>query len=180
MEQPLHLAHFGLRTRDLPIAIDWYGKAFNARVQFQNELAAFMSFDDEHHRFVLWDDGETGEKPENARGVDHVGFGCGTPSALAEQYARLKTLGILPSLCVNHHFTSSLYYHDPDGNEVEITCDNMPTKAECSDFMRTPEMAEAMRPPLFGSEFDPEELLSLRKQGAPDDELAKIGLQHGP
>ncbi len=33
-----------------------------------------MSFDDEHHRFVLWDDGDTGDKPENARGVDHIGF----------------------------------------------------------------------------------------------------------
>lgn len=176
MEQPLHLAHFGLRTSDLPTAVDWYGKAFNARVRFQNELAAFMSFDDEHHRFVLWDDGETKQRPENAQGVDHVGFSCGTPSALAEQYERLKTLGILPGLCVNHHFTSSLYYHDPDGNEVEITCDNMPTKAECTDFMCSPQMAEAMRPPLFGSEFDPEELLTLRKQGAPDEALAKIGL----
>ena len=176
MDQPLSLAHFGLRTRDLPTAIEWYGKALDARVRFQNEVAAFMSFDDEHHRFVLWDDGETGPKAENARGVDHIGFGCGTPSALAEQYERLKKLGIIPSLCVNHHFTSSLYYHDPDGNEVEVTCDNMPSKAECSKFMNSPEMAEAMQPPFFGSEFDPEKLLSLHKQGAADEELAKIGL----
>jgi hypothetical protein len=33
-----------------------------------------LSFDEEHHRFVLWDDGETGEKPEDAPGVDHVGL----------------------------------------------------------------------------------------------------------
>lgn len=37
-------------------------------------------------------------------------------------------------------------------------------------------MAEAMQPPLFGSEFDPEELLKLRLSGASDHELAKIGL----
>jgi len=37
-------------------------------------------------------------------------------------------------------------------------------------------MAEAMQPPFFGSEFDPEELLSLRKAGAPDQDLARIGL----
>lgn len=176
MNEPLHLAHFGLRTQNLPAAIEWYGKAFNARVRFQNELAAFMSFDDEHHRFVLWDDGETGDKPENARGVDHIGFDCGSPSNLAEQYARLKSMGILPDLCVNHHFTSSLYYRDPDGNEVEITCDNMPTKAECAAFMGTANMAAAMRPPLFGAQFDPEELLRLRDQGATDEELAKLGL----
>jgi len=63
MSQTLQLGHFGLRTRNLPAAIEWYAKALNTHVQFQNELAAFMSFDEEHHRFVLWDDGETGEKP---------------------------------------------------------------------------------------------------------------------
>jgi len=176
MGQALQLSHFGLRTRHLPAAVEWYARTFDARVHFQNELAAFMSFDDEHHRFVLWDDGETGEKSENAKGVDHIGFGCGGPSDLADQYQRLKGLGLFPTLCVNHHFTSSLYYRDPDDNEVEITCDNKPTKAECVAFMATSEMANAMRPPLFGAAFDPEELLRRRDQGASDKELARIGL----
>jgi catechol-2,3-dioxygenase len=176
MAGSLQLAHFGLRTRDLPAAVEWYGRALGARVQFRNDLAVFMSFDDEHHRLVLWDDGETGEKPENARGVDHIGFGCGGPSELASEYERLKNEGITPAMSVNHHFTSSLYYRDPDGNEVEITCDNMPTKAECSAFMATSAMADAMQPPFFGSEFDPEDLLRLHKEGASAEVLAKIGL----
>jgi catechol-2,3-dioxygenase len=176
MGQSLSLAHFGLRTRNLPAAVEWYSKMFNARVNFRNELAAFMSFDEEHHRFVLWDDGETGEKPGNAQGVDHIGFGCGGPADLAAHYERLKSMGILPSLSINHHFTSSLYYRDPDGNEVEITCDNLPTKQQGVAFMATDEMASAMQPPLFGAEFDPEELLRLRDKGASDQELARIGL----
>ena len=176
MGNSLQLAHFGLRTRDLPSAVEWYARAFDAQVRFRNEMVAFMSFDDEHHRFVLWDDGETLEKADNSLGVDHIGFSCGGPSALADQYERLKALGILPTLSVNHHFTSSIYYRDPDDNEVEVTCDNMPSKAECSAFMGTPQMAQAMQPPLFGSEFDPEELLKLRKTGTSDRELATIGL----
>ena len=42
--------------------------------------------------------------------------------------------------------------------------------------MRTPQMAQAMQPPFFGAEFDPEELVRLRKGGASDGDLAKIGL----
>jgi catechol-2,3-dioxygenase len=177
MGHSLQIGHFGLRTRDLPAAVEWYGRAFDAQVRFQNEIAAFMSFDDEHHRFVLWDDGETSDRPETARGVDHIGFSCGGPMELADEYERLKSKGITPTLSVNHHFTSSLYYLDPDGNEVEITCDNMPTKADCAAFMATPEMAAAMQPPLFGAEFDPEELLRLRNQGGAVEQLATIGLR---
>lgn len=176
MNRHLEISHFGLRTRDRPAAVEWYGKVLGARVMYENELMAFMSFDDEHHRFVIWDDGETQAKEAQAGGVDHVGFGCGGPQALADEYERLKTLGVLPTLCVNHHFTSSLYYRDPDGNEVEITCDNFPTKAACEAFMGSPDMAAAMQPPVFGVEFDPEELLARRRAGASEQDLARIGL----
>ena len=42
--------------------------------------------------------------------------------------------------------------------------------------MATPEMAEAMQPPFFGSEFNPKELLRLSNEGLPDQQLASIGL----
>ena len=172
----IEIGHFGLRTRNVDRAIDWYARAFGAEVRFRNEFAAFMSFDDEHHRFVIWDDGETEDKPAAAAGVDHIGFMCRDPHELARQYERLKEAGIVPVGCANHHFTSSLYYRDPDGNEVEISCDNFRTKAEANAFMKSKAMAEAMVPPSFGAEFDPEELLRQHKAGASTDELAKIGI----
>src|SRR3990170_7951111 len=144
--KPLQIGHFGLRSRDVDRAVEWYGRAFGAEGRFRNEFAAFMSFDDEHHRFVIWDDGETEGKPAAAAGIDHIGFMCKDPGELAEHYERIKALELMPTMSVNHHFTSSLYYRDPDGNEVELSCDNLPSKQEASDFMATDAMAEAMVP----------------------------------
>ena len=172
----IQIGHFGLRTKGVDRAIDWYGRMLGAEVRFRNEFAAFMSFDDEHHRLVIWDDGKTEDKPATAAGVDHIGFMCRDRHALAEEYERLKELGIEPTMAVNHHFTSSLYYRDPDGNEVEISCDNMPSKAEATDFMRSTAMAEAMVPPFFGAEFDPKELVRLHRSNAPREQLARVGL----
>ena len=175
-QSSLSIAHFGLRARNLADAIAWYGTAFGASVLFRNDLAAFMSFDDEHHRFVLWDDGATEARSDNAGGVDHIGFGCESLGALADEYERLRDLGIEPTLAVNHGFTCSLYYRDPDGNEVELTADNFPTKAQCKAFMAGESMRRAMAPPFFGARFDPEDFARLRQAGASEAELARIGL----
>ena len=172
----LQLGHVGIRTTNVERAVEWYGRALGADVRFANQYATFMSFDDEHHRIVIWDDGETEAKPAAAACIQHVAFMCGDPHGLAEQYERLKRAGIEPRQCANHHFTSSIYYDDPDGNEVEISCDNLPTKAAATAFMKSEAMAAAMVPPSFGGEFDPEELLRLHKAGAPTEELARIGL----
>ncbi|HVF36957.1 MAG TPA: VOC family protein [Sphingomicrobium sp.] len=172
----LKIGHFGLRTKNVDRAVEWYGRVFGADVRFRNEFAVFMSFDDEHHRLVIWDDGETDDKPDTAAGVDHIGFMCRDPGELAQHYERLKAAGVMPTACANHHFTSSLYYRDPDGNEVEISCDNFTTKQAANDFMKSEAMAAAMVPPSFGGEFDPDELLRLHREGAPAEQLARIGL----
>lgn len=178
MTSGMQLAHYGLRTHDLPRATEWYSKVLSARTLYQDDLLAFMSFDHEHHRMVIWNDGETSERPSEAGGVDHVGYSCGGPEQLADEYDRLSRQDVMPFAAVNHGFTSSLYYHDPDGNEVEITCDNFPTKEECANWFGSDEAKAVITPPLFGREFDPEKLLEMRKDGRPLAQMARVGFEY--
>jgi catechol-2,3-dioxygenase len=170
-----YISHYGIRTRQLREMIDWYKTFFNAEVQYEADFGVFMTFDEEHHRLVIWTDEETKEKPENIAGVDHIGIGLPNFGALVENYERLKSAGIMPFHPVNHRFTTSLYYKDPDGNEVELSVDNFPSKEACAKFVKSESMADILMPP-FGDMFDPDELARRYHEGASDEELARIGM----
>jgi len=173
--QPAYLSHYGIRARRYKEMIQWYTTVFRAQVQHENEFLAFMTFDEEHHRLVIFEDPETVDRPATAAGVDHVGYGLASFGDFVSAYERLKAEGVTPFAQLNHRFTTSLYYHDPDGNEVELSVDNFPTKEECAAFVRSEQMEEIGRPP-FGYSFDPDELARLYHEGAPQAELARIGI----
>ena len=170
-----YVSHYGLRVRDLEKMIDWYMKFLDARIEHDMGFGAFMTFDDEHHRLVIFTTDDTVEKDPNAAGVDHIALGLPDFAALVDHYERLKGLGITPSLPVNHGFTTSLYYNDPEGNQIELSVDNFATKDECREWMKTDQMSRLMEPPNFGDLFDPDELLQMVRSGAPISEIARLG-----
>ena len=172
---PGYISHVGIRARNYEAMLRWYESVMGAEIRHQNDFLAFMTFDDEHHRMVIFTVPDTVERPPTANGIDHIGYGVRDHGHLVEIYERLRDLGIKPSSQLNHRFTTSIYYHDPDGNEVEFSVDNLPTKQECSDFVASEAMAEIGVPP-FGYDFDPEELARLHHAGTPTSELARIGL----
>ena len=50
--RPTKFAHVVYRTRRFNEMLAWYQTVFGARVQHQNPVMAFMTYDDEHHRFA--------------------------------------------------------------------------------------------------------------------------------
>ncbi|MFN2500327.1 MAG: biphenyl 2,3-dioxygenase, partial [Pyrinomonadaceae bacterium] len=66
-------------TRRYEEMIDWYESVFEATVVYQNPAFAFLTYDDEHHRFafanlsVLAPDSFASETRDNA-GVNHVAY----------------------------------------------------------------------------------------------------------
>jgi catechol-2,3-dioxygenase len=132
-------------------------------------MLAFMTYDDEHHRIALLHTPDAPDRPEGAAGLEHIAYTYATLGDLAATYRRLKAAGITPYWTINHGPTTSMYYRDPDRNQVELQVDNFPTADELSAWFRSGAFA---RNPI-GVTFDPDELVRKLAAGVPVEELVR-------
>ena len=163
---PSRLAHVVLRTSRFEELLAWYKLVLNATPAFESPTIAFLAYDDEHHRIALIKVPDLAPPPAGIAGVHHFAFTYDTLQDLLGNYARLKERGVTPVWGVNHGPTTSLYYADPDGNQIECQVDNCPTVEEAGEFFFTDAFAENP----IGVDFDPDEL--HRRLMAGEDEAA--------
>lgn len=163
---PQRLAHVVLRTSQLPTLVDWYTTVLGATVAFSDGNLAFLAYDDEHHRIAVLNIPGLKRQIDGMTGVHHMAFTYASLSELVSTYERLDGKGIRPVTCINHGPTTSMYYADPDGNQVELQIDNYDTVEEAGKFFYSP--AFAMNP--IGVDFDPEDL--TRRFHAGEDEAS--------
>lgn len=144
---------------------------FRRRTVLRNEKAAFIAYDDEHHRLVIVNDPTHRhiEDRKTAAGIYHIAFTLNSLADLATSYEQKKARGILPHWPVNHGISTSMYYFDPDGNEFELQVDNFATSAEARDFMASEEYA---RNPI-GVDIDVDEWLRRVRSGEDEAEIKK-------
>jgi catechol-2,3-dioxygenase len=100
-----------------------------------------------------------------AAGLVHFAYAVETLEDLVNYYLRLKSKGIVPHHCMNHGFTTSIYYHDPDGNEVEIQVDNYKDRESLNEWLAT----GAFDRNFVGCSFDPEYMVERFRAGVSDD-----------
>jgi len=168
------LAHVVYRTRRMDEMLAWYSAVFGAAIVYRNPALAFLTFDEEHHRFAFAD--LTVVAPESDAvaqapvGLDHVAFEVPSLGALLESWENLKAKGIEPYWCVNHGMSASLYYADPDGNQIEFSVDCFESKAECSDYFA----GDAIGSNPVGTEYDPADWLAQLRRGKSERELLAI------
>jgi catechol-2,3-dioxygenase len=166
--RPAKFAHVVYRTRRFDQMLRWYESVFDAKVQYQNAALAFLTYDDEHHRFALANLALL--KPEGTDtdrhgmiGVDHVAYTYASLNDLVENYAQLREKGIRPYWCVHHGITVSMYYADPDGNQMEFQVESYSSTEEANAFMYGPHFSANP----IGVEYDPEDWLARLRAGAP-------------
>jgi catechol-2,3-dioxygenase len=171
MASPKKLSHIVLQTNRRREMIDWYCTVLGAEILYEAERISFVSYDDEHHRVAFLDPGPLAERDPNAAGLNHCAFTFAGLDELAENYERLKALGIRPHRCVNHGVTTSMYYHDPDHNQVELLVDNFATAAAGRSYMQHRSVND--KNPV-GVVCDPEDLVDRIRAGLRIEELAAL------
>lgn len=168
---PFKMAHLVYQCADRQSMVDWYRKVFEARLVFQDDVLAFISFDDEHHRLAFFNMPQLPRKIDNRVGVHHVAYSYLTLSQILATYERLKGLDILPSWTINHGPTTSLYYRDPEGNDIELQVDNFTDPADASAVFKS----EIFKQNPIGVEFDADAMVAKWRAGASDAELCVLG-----
>ncbi len=170
-EHPLPtIHHVNFKTIRLQEMVEWYGTVVGMKPLFMFPGGAWMSNDEANHRVALLAVPTLTDDPDKLAhtGLHHTAFEYDSIDGLLDNYVRLKELGILPHVTVDHGMTTSFYYADPDGNSVELQYDNFDDWAKSSEFMRS--SADFAANPI-GVVIDADSMVAARKQGASAEEL---------
>jgi catechol-2,3-dioxygenase len=166
---PSLFAHFVLRSSNMPAMVDWYSTVLNMHVVKRNDFICFLTYDDEHHRLAIVNIPDLHKPDQRSWGLAHVAYTFRNVGELLSTYRRLKKAGIEPYRPIHHGPTLSMYYHDPDGNSVEMQVDCFKTKEETSAYFQT----EGFTRNPIGVNFDPETLVAAYESGASEAELLR-------
>ncbi|BAI96200.1 MULTISPECIES: VOC family protein [Sphingobium] len=172
---PAHFAHVVFRTSRIDAMSHWYKTVLHAHAAFETEILVFLTYDEEHHRVAILNVEGLAEQPDGVAGLQHIAYSHKSLHDLLGNYVRLREKGIVPKWAVNHGPTTSLYYADPDDNQVEFQVDNYDTLEEATAFF----YSEAFAINPIGVPFDPDALYERLLAGE-DERQLKLRPQSGP
>lgn len=172
---PARLHHIAFRTARSREMREFYMTFLGVHPILEVEgFATFFTFDQAHHRLVLFYNSACTAPGPLSQGMHHVAFEHDSVDDLMCVYQRLKRQGIRPHLVMDHGPTLAAYYHDPDGNSIELQIDNFG-----SDPRKSLEAMQALQasPNPFGSVVNLETYLAAWQAGATLAELHERAYQ---
>jgi catechol 2,3-dioxygenase len=119
------LGHVVLKVRNQEKAEAFYGGVLGLPIVARLDKYSMTFFSlGNHHDFAVMAIGDDAAPPVEANaGMHHVAFKIGDNlDTLREAKSYLEGAG-LEVMPVDHGVTQSLYFHDPDGNELEVYVD---------------------------------------------------------
>lgn len=132
MIQARKLGHVVLKVRDAQASKAFYTRVLGLQVAHEDRQrgAVFLSFGTEHHDLALFQLARGDMPAATQPGLHHTAWQLESFEALQDAHRELGRLGIAVESTVEHNVTRSVYFHDPDGNRVELYCDMVPNGFE--------------------------------------------------
>lgn len=171
---PKEYAHVVFRTAQPEALIDWYSKVLGMQVVLRHPSINFLTWDNSQDRLAIIVDKDARPAESGTAGFHHAAFEVASLKELTGQYRALKTVNILPEQCVNHGVATSMYYRDPDGNQIELTVAAFGSVVELNTWLASG---------LFdvnplGVFIEPEELCARVDAGESEQEILKPHPRH--
>ena len=125
MIQARKLGHVVLKVRDARRAREFYTRALGLKVAHEDyeQGAVFLSFGVQHHDLALFQVATSEAAAVTAPGLHHTAWQLGSFEELQAAHRELAAMGVAVDATIAHNVTRSVYFHDPDGNRVELYCD---------------------------------------------------------
>ncbi|MCG8544697.1 MAG: VOC family protein [Alphaproteobacteria bacterium] len=123
------LGHVVLKVRDFEKSVPFYTDVLGLKeVARSGNRMVFFTFDNNHHDIALLQTGaDAPEAPEKAPGLAHVAFKIGTTlEELRGAKTWLESQGVEIERTADHDVSKSVYFRDPDGNQLEVFIDGDP------------------------------------------------------
>ena len=126
------IGHIVLKVRDLERSRHFYTEVMGLDVMKELpevKMLFLASNRRDHHEIALVEVGPQARAPKpDDVGLAHCAFRLKNKEDLRAAYHELKQRGVPISFTVNHGITRSVYFLDPDGNQIEVYCDNPPAE----------------------------------------------------
>lgn len=130
MIRPERIAHVVIKVRDLERSRKFYTEVLGMDIMMEAPQirGCFLANNRrDHHELALIEVGPQAEGPRhNQVGLVHIAFRLRSEEELQAAYKELKEKDVPIAFTVNHGITKSVYFRDPDGNELEVYVDNPP------------------------------------------------------
>jgi catechol 2,3-dioxygenase len=119
---PKYLGHVNIYVRNAERAQKWYEDILGLHTyDLVPGRAAFMSANrEESHEVALMEVGQDAPGPQQGQvGLNHMAWKMESLENLKEFYHRLKEKNV-PMRVTDHGISLGIYFHDPDGNGIEV------------------------------------------------------------